>query len=455
MKKCKALLTKRNIRVLYLVLLFVFLFMWAFVQKLSVSPDEGMRYQISLFIYHHGTLPVGYDPEILNVLWGNSYGFNPITPYIIGGIFMKITAVFSTDEFVLLMAARMPSILFGVANAFVVMKLADRLFPDQDCYQWLLVTISSLLPEAVFICSYVNTDSMALFATSLTVYMWVMGIQSRWKYRYCVGLGVALSCCLLSYYNTYGFLLTSLVIFLVTSLRRDGTVPFRTRAGITAKKALIVICVIAALAGWWFVRNYMLYDGDFLGLDACNRCAELYAKEDYKPSNKLSLMQKGITVEEMFKQYHWLRTSLVSFIAAFGYMTIFVAHWLNNLARFILRAGLIGLILILRPSERKELIRQQWNKLILMITMAVSVLLTAGISFYYSYTADFQPQGRYMLPMLTCLAALVTYGYHQWFSLPKWNGRKIEKIVIAGVSCFFAVLALISYFVYFLPVNIG
>jgi len=429
--------------------------MWAYIQKLSVSPDEGMRYQISEYIYHHGRMPVGSDPEILNVLWGNSYGFNPITPYIIGGIFMKITSIFTTEAFALLMAARMPSILFGIGNAYVVMKLADRLFPEQEWYQWMMITISSLLPEAVFICSYVNTDSMALFSTSLTAYMWVLGMKSDWSRKHCIGLGIALSCCLLSYYNTYGFLLTSLVLFLLTSLHRTDKLSGKARIKKTAGRALLVICVIAVLAGWWFVRNYILYNGDILGLDACNRCAELYAKEQFKPSNRLSLMQKGITVEEMFKQYHWLRTSLVSFIAAFGYMTIFIAHWLNNLARFALRAGLIGIIFILRPSVLKFTVKKQWNKLILMIIMIISVILTVGISFYYSYTSDFQPQGRYLLPMLTCLAALTAYGYQQWFALPGWSGKKIEKIVIAGVSCFFVALALISYFVYFMPANIG
>ena len=69
--------------ILFLAVLFCFIFLWAVVQPLNVSPDEHMRYQIVEYIMKHGTLPEGGDPEIRNELWGISYAFSPITSYMI------------------------------------------------------------------------------------------------------------------------------------------------------------------------------------------------------------------------------------------------------------------------------------------------------------------------------------------------------------------------------------
>lgn len=47
---------------------------------------------------------------------GVSYGFTPILPQIISAGFMKIAGLFTADEFALLMAARMVSVLCATAT---------------------------------------------------------------------------------------------------------------------------------------------------------------------------------------------------------------------------------------------------------------------------------------------------------------------------------------------------
>ena len=86
-----------------LVLLFGFYVVWAVTQPYNSAPDEYMRYQIPEFIYQHGALPHGGDPSIRNPIWGISYGFTPILSYIISAGFMKVTSLFTTDPFALLM----------------------------------------------------------------------------------------------------------------------------------------------------------------------------------------------------------------------------------------------------------------------------------------------------------------------------------------------------------------
>ena len=61
-----------------LLLVFGIYLAWAGSQRHNFSPDEGMRSRIVQYIYEHGKLPHGGDPEIRDEDWGISYAFNPI-----------------------------------------------------------------------------------------------------------------------------------------------------------------------------------------------------------------------------------------------------------------------------------------------------------------------------------------------------------------------------------------
>ena len=44
-----------------------------------------------------------------------------------------------------------------------------------------------------------------------------------------------------------------------------------------------------------------------------------------------------------------------------------------------------------------------------MVYFAISSLITLGLSIYYSYAIDFQPQGRYIIYLLVPMIAAWTY----------------------------------------------
>ena len=73
------------------------------------------------------TLP-GYpgrmdEKEILNAIWGFSYGFTPYLPSIISFFFMKIASIFTTTPVHLLIAARLTSVLAGA----LTFRIADTI----------------------------------------------------------------------------------------------------------------------------------------------------------------------------------------------------------------------------------------------------------------------------------------------------------------------------------------
>lgn len=432
----------------YLIFLFLFSCMWMWVQPFSVSPDEEMRYLIPQYIFNHGKLPVGNDPEIMNWMWGSSYGYNPITSYIISAFFMKITAIFTTDFTALLMSARMVSVLFGVANAYVVILISKKVFRESYLYRWLFIIFATLLPEVVFITSYVNIDAMALFGSTLTIYCWIVGLESDWNYKHCIMLGVALSICALSYYNTYGFLLCSFFMFVIYGLCFSEQAKEQGRVKTTFKKGMVVLGVVILLTAWWFVRNYILYDGDILGMETCDKYAELYAAPQKKPSFINTHQERGLSIWTMLFRDKWLAATMGSFIARFGYSDIYIAKWMYVVIALFIVLGVLGVIV---KAKKVWADRADCKMSLLHWAMACVIPVTVCISMYYSYTSDYQPQGRYCLPMVTALMYFIVYGLQAEGNYLGKRNQTAEKIVVCGVMAIFVLITILSYFVYFAP----
>lgn len=437
---------ERLMEFLFLAGMFGFMMMWMMIQPFAASPDEEMRYLVPQFIFRHGTLPHGADPEIRNVDWGTSYGFTPITSYILSALFMKIVSLFSTDFMVLLCAARMVSVLFGIAAVYVIIRIGKKLFPKP--YDWLFIITVSTIPQFIFVTSYVNIDAMALFGAALLFYACLLGRESKWETRHLVLFAVALSVCILSYYNTYGLVLCFSLFFIVSVCITDQDKQEVWK--ILLKKGFFVLLIVFLLCGWWFIRNAVLYDGDFLGLAATNRYGELYAREDLKPSKILTPMREGKTVFEMLRQ-GWLTVSAMSFFGVFGCMDIVLPFRMYQLYFLLCLIGFAGACIAVPKLFRyKDAENRKTDDIYFTVCCILSIFLTVAISVYYSYTSDYQPQGRYILPMMIPLFYFIVTGFVRILELlpVKPVGKRI--LCYLGEALFIG-LMLYSYFAVYAP----
>lgn len=404
------------LEILFLLFLFLLYFMWARIQPLNASPDEKMRYQVAEYIYQNGSLPRGDDPAIRDPMWGISYAFSPILDYMVAAVFMKLVSFVTTKTFALLMAARLVSIFCGVATAFFALRIGQRLFDHSKA--WLFAIFISTMPGAVFVTSYVNTDAMAIMATAMIVYAWVLGIQDGWNYKNAVLLSAGIGICALSYYNAYGFILCSIFLFgstLLMQSKEQGE--YRT----FVKLGAFVSIVVLLLVGWWFVRNYMLYDGDILGRQASAICAQKYASPGLKPSDKVTPMSSGMTFVEMLGNtfgpvtISWVELVSRSFVGRFGSLDIAMPAWVeNNYLDFIKFGVLLVFIHPIRTFSLKN--RDGLRKEgIFNWCMLIAAVIPNFLNAWYSYSSDYQPQGRYSLPMLVALTYFVVMGYGNLF----------------------------------------
>lgn len=445
--KRKKVSTETVVEILFFLFLLVFYLMWARVQPNGAGPDEPMRYQIAYYIYQHGSLPVGDDPAVRNIVWGISYAFSPILDYMIAAVFMKLASFITTAPFALLMAARFVNILLGLGTVWLALDMGKRLFDRRKA--WIFAAFVGLLPGSLFVFTYVNCDALAVFSTAVIVYAWVRYFTEGWTYKNCIILAVGVAVCALSYYNAYGFILCSIFFFGITlfmEAEKNGSYAD------FAKKGLLVCAIVLILAAWWFIRNAILYDGDFLGMNASSICAEKYAKPAYKPSQKQTPQMAGYTFWDMLNQgfpksegFSWVELVSESFVGRFGNMDVFMPKWLINNYMDFIKAGF--LLIFLHPVKTFVLrVKKQWSvqgmfNWFMLIAMIIPNILNA----YYSYASDYQPQGRYSLPMLIPMTYFMVMGYGNLFDVTVKN-EKVRKGVYAVICVALMVLALFVFF---------
>lgn len=381
---------------------------WAAVLPIEIAPDEPMRLAIPCFMLEHGHLPFGNEPQILSDMWGSSYVLVPYGSSLLAFPFVKIATMLSSSKALLVWTARLGSILPAVGTVLICERIGKRLF-ERPLSPYLLAALCGLLPQAVFLSSYLNNESIMVFATALIIDAWLQGADNGWDVGDRVYLGVSLGICALSYYFAYGYILASVVVFFVSSHKkvREGAISRRT----VFLGALTIFFIAFAVGGWFFIRNAMLHDGDIFGMRTSREIAEVMALDSFKPSNHPTPARDGISLLNMiFSSYHnhiWWRLTSVSAIGLFGYLNIFLPFVLYGAYALLFLVGLIlGFVNIAKGAGGRRPFF-----LLFLILIAFSI----GMSIYFSYAIDYEPQGRYLASALVPTMIVITGGY-DWLS---------------------------------------
>lgn len=429
---------------------------FAMLQAYGDPPDEINRFKVVSFICRHGRLPHGADPEIRLDGFGASYAFQPILTYILQGFLLRFLTRFTTDGYVLLVAARLVNALFGVLMAYFVRQIA-RLLWESPYLQWTFTLMVVFLPQNIFLHSYINTDSMAMLAVSIIYYALLKGLRTDFSYRDCVLLAVGIILCAMSYYNAYGVIVAAMIVFAL-HYAHISIPPYNRAAGRKAKDDSVATprkkrlwvewnpllckgCLISALVlvgiGWWFLRNALLYDGDFIAMNARRECAIQTAIPEYNPLTRFTYKNSGSSLGNMLFWTDYLTLVFNSFVAMFGAMSI-PTHGLIYVFYQRIWITACTAALFLPGCLRSGSGNAPWSwdsgfcghlkeRRLFCGSMLLFCLITIALSIFYSYTWDFQPQGRYILPVLIPFMHLVTSGIGKAAGLFQWGIDRLGK----------------------------
>ena len=433
---------KKIIMTIFLIGLFCYYLIWTVSQPYNSCPDEKMKWDICKYIAENNSIPDGRDESIRDSIWGISYAFQPILTYMICAVFVKIASIFTTQQFALVVAARLVSTISMTLTIYFVIKIANKLFKDKGIYKYLFIVFIAFQPITAFLASYINNDSTAILAISMIIYLWILGLESNWKTKHCILLGGAVGFCALTYYNAYGYILCSVLICLSSAVLN------KMDAKEIAKKALIVASVAFAVAGWWFARNAIIYDGDILGTKTQNEYGDKYALEQYKPSVRKTPENSNESILHMLNEDAWAKTTVKSFVGIFGYHSILMSNKIYYLYLSLWLIGGLGCLLKFKDLFIYK--KEEKSKYILNYIFVIAIIIPILLSIIYSYTSDFQPQGRYIMGIIIPFMYFVANGIQTM--LEKFiKSEKIRNIIIIMIMLLIIAISFKAIFSYVIP----
>ena len=417
----------------FLIACMVYYTAWIF-QPFNFSPDEAMRFGVTRFLFEHGRLPV--NEEAIYRPWGISYAHTPtMFCNVFGALFMKIASLFSPDAMTLLRAARMVGVLSITGTVFWTVRTSRLMFKAP--FNWLPVCIVAFLPQFAYIGGYVNNDSAALLGVSMILFAWVAAIKGRWNYRLAAVLAIGIAICATSYYNSYSWILFSLLMFPLTHVVRNG------RKGLV-KMGVFILVVSFVLRSYLFLRHLHVY-GDLLGFATGRDFAMKYADPNFIPGVRKSLHERGCSLPQMLLGMRWLSRSASSFVGFFGMMQFPISSWCY--ASYAMVFGLGGLGALWKGADWIR----RWRRVgvckwALLASFVGCVAITIGLSVLYSFTCDFEPQGRYCFPALLPIAMLSAKGIER---IDDGIAVREVKGVIAFALCLLLGLVSGSSYIFF------
>lgn len=404
-----------------MALLFMFIFVcmsvFVFVQPFGDGPDEINRFKVVTYIENHGRIPAGDDPEIILDGYGASYAFQPILTYMIDGFLLRALSFLSLSFPAKLIIARYVNVIFGLVAAFYAVKLSKLLFKDEKIASIFSAAVI-LLPQNIFIYTYVNTDGAALMAVTIMLYGLIRGYKENFDVRSLVSISLGIVICLLSYYNCYGYILVTFVAFIAYFIHNKDIKGM-------LKKGLPIAAIVILLAGWWFIRNAILYNGDVFALSARKACAQATGDPAWLLQMSKTYKNEGYSLFYMLFHSSYLTLVWRSFIAMFGPMLIPTHHYVYIAFALLFYVCLIGLFFPYKSTKLGAF--EGKKKLFLELALIVGAIIPAGLALFYSYSWDFQPQGRYYLPCLIPFFFLLTSGIERLIGFIGELSLKITK----------------------------
>lgn len=407
--------TLSRIEILLVLIVFAVCLAGALTVPPTRCPDETARMTLTSWIYEHHSLPTGNEPETLIPGWGFSYALRPYLSAIIGAVFMTLFSLFSRADALLLLGSRMASVLSVAVCCVYCLLMGHKLFRKRSSAVLMAVMVC-FLPQVLFLGSFQNNDSLSLAAVSMMLYYLVTGYDDHFSLKTCIKLGIAFSVGLLSYYSVYGWILMG-IVFCIIAVLRDPAIS--RKGAFILQRSLLIAGVCLLLAGWFFIRNAVLHEGDFLGISSELRMRETMRGQEMKLYEMDSPRDTGLSLPGFIlaRGLSWFGTTVRSFIGVFGYMdvTLPAAGYVLYLLFF-----LAGLVLFVRSALRGAPDRRER---LLFAVMLAAALITLLLSLFASYSRNYQPQGRYVISAILLPAFITAWGADRT-ALPSGSRKK-------------------------------
>ncbi|MEW6232097.1 MAG: glycosyltransferase family 39 protein [Chloroflexota bacterium] len=355
---------------------------------------------------------------------------------------------------------RLLSVLLGTTTVYLTYRIAMAVFPGNAALALGAASLTAFNPMFLFISASVNNDNLANALSSLALLQMILLVkrhspnaQLQNNRRHHIEprllLGVTLGLATLTKLSALGLIPLAVLAAAVIALRQwswpEGapgtspppglgtsqaarTKPFHALTSIAAafgRDCVLILLPVAAIAGWWYVRNWQLY-GDPTGLNA------MLAIAGTRPSPP-GLWELVREEQEGF---------LISYWGLFGAVNVLMDNWVYRLLNTLMAVAALGLAL----ATLRALWARRFKLEFCKVALWPAIVLAALVRWTSLTLAS---QGRLMFPAIAALSLLLTLGLSALWP------RKDVAALAAGLGGLLFALALLAPFRYIIPAYPG
>ncbi|GJM40836.1 MAG: hypothetical protein DHS20C20_11180 [Ardenticatenaceae bacterium] len=298
------------------------------------------------------------------------------------------------------------NVLIGAGVVYLTWLLGRTLWPKRPYLAIGAAAFVAFNPMFVYMAGSINNDVIAALSGTAVLLASVKLVQSETglSRRWGIWLGVLFGVALMSKFNLAAVaLLIETAVTWVAWRKKQWRLWWEVNLLITGFTLL--------LAGWWFVRNQILY-GEPTGFQ---RLTELWGVRNPAES-------WGVALFEL--PYTW-----TSLWGRFGYGQVPLPNGIYLGLRWLVGIGLLGLVLRFVPFSRARSREKGqtsfpqvgealgWGAAFPLLLLALNVALFFAVVFNYLLVSPAGAMGRFFFPALPALALLTFYGLAAWVDL--------------------------------------
>ena len=362
--------------------------------------------------------------------WRNTVLVTQIIRFI--SLLMGACAVLCVYEF----ARELTGALYGQGDASIVIPLTAAAF-------------TAFNPMFVFISASVNNDNLSVMLASMALLLGARAITRGLTWRGAALLGVVIGCATLAKASGLALVLAIPPAILVSEWLRVRSVSLREAIRAIRTQLLmlaLMLALIAVIGGWWYVRNAILYNGDFTGT---TMMATIAGARDALPSpNQLISEWSG------FQKSYW---------GLFGAVNIPIYDVFYDIMNFALALAGVGLLWMVFDFARALRAADQETRVSLWRMQALPVLMGFG-AFFIAFVAlirwtsiTLASQGRLLFPVIAVISTLMAIGLYRLLAAALKLFGKLRvgsfgaRLILPALLIGMAVLTMISPTAYIQP----
>jgi 4-amino-4-deoxy-L-arabinose transferase-like glycosyltransferase len=316
---------------------------------------------------------------------------------------------------------RLFNVILGALALFFIYTTARLLFPDQAWAPLATAAIIGLNPSFVFMAATIHHDVLlaAVYAAGL---FWCVRATLHPLTLKLLLMGAGLvAAALLTKLSGATLSMVVAGVILARNARSEDWMPLMGGWRSRFVHLAVVGGLSLLLAGWWPVRNWILY-GDLLAWEMFMRVHAHMAREGY-------FVYRDILWELVlgFGRTFW---------GAFGYMHILLPVWMREITWMFTVVALAGLLIAV-PRMWQQRNYQRWQVVAWSSLLVALALVVLSFIRFATYTVG-AGHGRYLFPVAVSLANLLTVGIN---GCTNWRHQRSIVLLLLVVMTAYAIAA--------------